>query len=130
MASDHYAVLGVARDAPLGEIHAAYRRLARDLHPDVSTQRDDARMARVNGAWSVLGNPARRAAYDQATADVSTAGVPAADEQAPVWTPPPELFVPHGSPRLLRMVMATIVLGSVGLLLLIIFLGFTEGAGT
>src|SRR5688500_6811551 len=53
-----YDVLGVAGDASADEIHAAYRRLARRLHPDMGGA-DLAEMARVNAAWKVLGDPGR-----------------------------------------------------------------------
>ena len=36
MANDYYSALGVRRDAPPDEIKKAYRRLARELHPDVN----------------------------------------------------------------------------------------------
>jgi len=67
----HYATLGVADGAPPEEVRRAYLDLARRLHPDrwvdagadrrVDTER---RMREVNEAWRVLGNPARRLAYD------------------------------------------------------------------
>jgi curved DNA-binding protein CbpA len=62
-----YRVLGIGRDAMLDEIHAAYRRRARSLHPDAGGT-DVEEMARVNDAWRVLRDPARRAAYDTSSA--------------------------------------------------------------
>ncbi|HEX7168755.1 MAG TPA: DnaJ domain-containing protein [Acidimicrobiales bacterium] len=62
---DHYEVLGVSRTASVDEMHDAYRRLARKLHPDLGTEPDDEAMRLVNEAWDVLENPARRAAYDR-----------------------------------------------------------------
>ena len=62
---DYYGVLGVARDASASDIKKAYRRLARRYHPDVSKEADAAaRMAELNEAHTVLGDPERRAAYD------------------------------------------------------------------
>jgi DnaJ-class molecular chaperone len=65
-AVDHYVVLGVQRGASPDEIRAAYRRAARashpDLHPEDVTAHD--RFMQVQKAYEVLGDPARRAAYD------------------------------------------------------------------
>jgi curved DNA-binding protein len=63
---DYYARLGVARDASIEEIRKAYRKLARKYHPDVSKEPDaEARIKEINEAWAVLGDPEKRAAYDQ-----------------------------------------------------------------
>lgn len=67
---DYYATLGVSPTANRDEIRTAYRRLARRHHPDVNPpQEDDAAatefMRRLNAAYEVLNNPARRAAYDR-----------------------------------------------------------------
>jgi curved DNA-binding protein CbpA len=68
---DLYQLLGVTRSAPREDIVQAWRRRARAEHPD-SRPGDAAAPARFRalaGAWHVLGDPARRAAYDQAVAD-------------------------------------------------------------
>lgn len=63
---DYYLELGVARDAPAGEVKKAYRKLARKYHPDVSKEPDaEKRMKEVNEAYAVLSEPEKRAAYDQ-----------------------------------------------------------------
>jgi DnaJ domain len=62
----HYQRLGVAPTATDAEIRAAYRTRARASHPDHAGSTGD--MAAVNEAWRVLGDPARRAAYDRALA--------------------------------------------------------------
>gem|GEM_PF-3329467 len=55
-ASDHHAVLGVPRDAGIAEIKAAYRRLARECHPDPHPGDSDAevRFKLVFGAYEAL----------------------------------------------------------------------------
>ena len=60
-----YEVLGVPEEADPEQIKKAYRRLARKLHPDVNPdKRADEAMAKVNEAYSVLGDSGRRASYD------------------------------------------------------------------
>jgi len=78
---DHYCVLGVAENASFEHIRAAYRDLARRNHPDrVSDpeERDLAaeRMATVNEAWRVLGDPVRREAYDLDRKPLNSAAAP------------------------------------------------------
>ena len=60
----HYDVLGVAPDASGEAIRAAYRRVAREVHPDRGGPASDA-MAKVNEAYRVLADPGRRALYDR-----------------------------------------------------------------
>ncbi|HTZ08325.1 MAG TPA: molecular chaperone DnaJ [Acidimicrobiales bacterium] len=67
MASDYYALLGVSPQAGEDEIKRAYRRMARELHPD-STGGDaeaEARFKEVTRAYEVLRDPERRARYDR-----------------------------------------------------------------
>jgi len=68
---DHYRTLGVPADASAEALRDAYRDLARRNHPDRvddPTKRAAAagRMAEVNEAWRILGDPRRRADYDLA----------------------------------------------------------------
>src|SRR3954447_3354555 len=65
MATDYYAVLGLTRGATDSEIKRAYRRLARDLHPDVNP--DPAakeRFQEVNRAYQALTDPDKRRIVD------------------------------------------------------------------
>jgi molecular chaperone DnaJ len=59
-----YDTLAVGPDAPAAEIRAAYRRAARANHPDTHGETSATRMAEVNEAWRVLGDPSRRRLYD------------------------------------------------------------------
>ncbi|RZS59048.1 molecular chaperone DnaJ [Microcella putealis] len=63
--ADHYETLGVARDASADEIKKAYRRLARELHPDVNPSGEAAeRFKQVTHAYDVLSDPNQRQQYD------------------------------------------------------------------
>jgi curved DNA-binding protein CbpA len=82
----HYDVLGVTPSATADELKRAYHRRAREHHPDV---RPDVRpgaggdpMVDVNAAWAVLGDPARRRAYDRALAAGLAGGGPGAAPSA------------------------------------------------
>ncbi len=64
--TDYYATLGVKRDAPVDEIKKAYRRLARQFHPDVSKDpQGESKFKEVAEAWATLRDMEKRAAYDQ-----------------------------------------------------------------
>lgn len=63
---DYYAVLGVPKTASAADIKAAYRKLVRKYHPDVSKEADaDAKTKELNEAYGVLGDAEKRAAYDE-----------------------------------------------------------------
>ena len=68
---DYYETLGVSRDADEKEIRSAFRRLAREYHPDLNP--NDAsceeRFKEINEAYEVLSDPEKRAKYDRLGAE-------------------------------------------------------------
>lgn len=106
---DYYVVLGVSRQASTAEVTRAYRRELRRLHPDTSEHSDPgehevetsetragvgAALELLREAFTVLGDPDRRAAYDQRTRPVPPP--PAASPRSPrAWRGPAG---PAGSP--------------------------------
>ena len=65
MATDYYSTLGVRRDADADEIKKAYRRLARELHPDVNPDpHTQERFKEITQAYDVLSDPEKRQMYD------------------------------------------------------------------
>ncbi|HHY46890.1 MAG TPA: molecular chaperone DnaJ [Firmicutes bacterium] len=64
---DYYEILGVSRDASQEDIKKAYRKLARQYHPDMNPNdpKAEARFKEINEAYEVLGDPEKRAKYDQ-----------------------------------------------------------------
>src|SRR5262245_9179110 len=64
--SDYYDLLGVPRNASDADVKRAFRNLARELHPDVSSEPDaDVRFREVAEAYEVLSDPERRGIYDR-----------------------------------------------------------------
>lgn len=67
-APDYYSILGVSRTADADEIKKAYRKLARQHHPDAGG--DEAKFKQINEAYEVLSDDKKRKMYDQfGTAD-------------------------------------------------------------
>ncbi|MGH3779565.1 MAG: DnaJ domain-containing protein, partial [Pseudonocardiaceae bacterium] len=65
MARDYYAILGVPRDASAEQIKRAYRKLARELHPDVNPDAEaQQRFQTITAAYEVLTDPQKRQIVD------------------------------------------------------------------
>ncbi len=77
---DYYEVLGVPRNASQEEIKRAYKRLARQYHPDLNKSPDaEEKFKEINEAYQVLGDPEKRAQYDRFGRVGGTGGFPGAD---------------------------------------------------
>ena len=68
---DYYKTLGVGKDADAKEIKSAFRRLARQYHPDVNPDdpQAESRFKEVNEAYEVISDPEKRRKYDQLGSD-------------------------------------------------------------
>ena len=67
---DYYQILGVPRDAETSDIKKAYRKLARQYHPDVNEEATaEEKFKQVNEAYEVLKDAEKRKAYDRFGAD-------------------------------------------------------------
>ncbi len=75
VANDYYGILGVRRDAEPDEIKKAYRRLARELHPDVNPDPEtQERFKEITQAYEVLSDPGKRQMYDLGADPFAQAG--------------------------------------------------------
>ena len=64
---DYYKILGVDRNIPQKDVRAAYRKRAKLFHPDLhpNDPKAKAKFQALNEAYEVIGNPDKRAKYDQ-----------------------------------------------------------------
>ena len=67
MATDYYELLGVDRGASIEELKRAYRKLAREFHPDANPNDEtaEAKFKEISEAYAVLSDDEARARYDQ-----------------------------------------------------------------
>ncbi len=138
---EHYEELGVAPTATTAEIRASYLTLARRFHPDglvdsEAAERSSAaeRMARINAAWTVLGNDGRRTRYD-AVLDIPTRPRATVHDVGDTWTPfqdeddiDPQLLddTPSGTPTL-RRALTFLPAGLAAAAVLLLIIGFAVG---
>jgi curved DNA-binding protein len=104
---DYYKILGVDKNATEKEIKSAFRKLARQYHPDVNPDdpQAEANFKEINEAYEVLGDPEKRAKYDQLGADWQRwqrAGGQPGDYDWSRWTTTPggeRVHVRYGTPE-------------------------------
>ena len=65
MSKDYYEILGVSKDASESEIKSAFRKLAKQYHPDNKQTGDEAKFKEVGEAYAVLSDASKRKQYDQ-----------------------------------------------------------------
>ena len=86
MEKDYYKVLGVPKDADSASIKKAYRKLARELHPDTNPDPKAAeRFKEVSEANDVLSDAKKRAEYDEAREMVASGGFRMPGAAGPGW---------------------------------------------
>jgi hypothetical protein len=99
---DYYATLGVSADAPASEIDEAYRRLAKQLHPDRNPSATaEAQFKAVATAYSALRDPVTRDAYDEFRMRVDSGTLYQVRREPQMTTraePPPRRPAPYRPP--------------------------------
>ncbi|MFA5900397.1 MAG: DnaJ C-terminal domain-containing protein, partial [Hyphomicrobium sp.] len=68
MADDPYATLGVSRTASEDDVRRAFRKLAKEFHPDISKGNEE-RFRKVSSAYEIIGDPVKRRAFDRGEID-------------------------------------------------------------
>jgi DnaJ-class molecular chaperone len=92
MAKSYFAILGISPDATVNEIRSAYRRLAKEFHPDHYAGGSE-RFQDIQEAYTVLGNRRRRREYEQGIRKASLK-----TRLRPTSYPEPEPLIPEDSP--------------------------------
>ena len=92
MAKSYFAILGISPSATGDEIRSAFRRLAKEFHPDRHTGSSD-RFREIQEAYSVLGNNRRRREYERDIRKISPKR-----PLRPTTDPQPEPLIPEDSP--------------------------------
>jgi molecular chaperone DnaJ len=90
MAKSYFAILEVTSGASPDEVHSSYRRLAKEYHPDHYEGGSD-RFRQIQEAYSVLGDPARRKAYEKTLSE----NVRVRRAPGPMPYPEPEPLIPE-----------------------------------
>ena len=82
-----YSALGVQPSATAEQIRAAYRKLAKETHPDTSGNKSSERFHRISAAYEILGDPIRKAGYDGSAREAPKQEAEARKPQAPEIEP-------------------------------------------
>src|SRR5688500_12676270 len=95
---DLYATLGLLDEASAADITQAYRRLARQHHPDTNPDAEGDRFAGLTDAYDILRDPDRRSAYDRTRRSRTDAAHAARGVRIPVRRPAPAEHAATPSP--------------------------------